>query len=81
MNAAQLTGFRTMARQVYPFTLEFTREFTSGHLVGLTHDDEIGFCRASDGDEWISSVNQQNAAGKLNYRVTKWTTVDNRKGA
>ena len=38
----------------YPFTLIFTREFTEGALVGLTHDDSIGFCSKFDAEEWVS---------------------------
>ncbi len=75
MNNAALTALREIATKTtsYPFTLAFTREFTDGNLVGLTHDDTIGFCRASDADEWVSSVNRANKSGKVNYRVIKWS--------
>jgi hypothetical protein len=76
MNTAQLKGLRDMAtKNPYPFTLSFTREFTAGTLAGLTHDDSIGFCRASDGDEWVSSVNRANKDGKIDYKVIKWSVT------
>jgi hypothetical protein len=79
MNNAALTAICDTAARAhdqvsgYAFTLTFTREFTAGLLVGLTHADTIGFCRAADGDEWVASVNRANAAGKVNYRVIKWS--------
>jgi hypothetical protein len=76
MNTAQLSALRSLASRsvTYPVTLRFTREFTRGTLVGLTHDDAIGFCRASDADEWVSSVNRANRAGKVDYKVIRWST-------
>ena len=56
MNNAALAAIRDIATRAmaYPFTLSFTREFTTGTLAGLTHDDSLGFCRAADADEWIA---------------------------
>lgn len=74
MNNAVLKAIRDIAiKSPYPFTLVFTREFTTGILVGLTHDDKCGFCTALDAEEWVSSVNRGNAKGKVEYRVIKWT--------
>jgi hypothetical protein len=74
MNNAQLAALRDLqSTSSYQFKLSFTREFTSGTLVGLTHDDSIGFCTRLDAEEWVSSISRQNAAGKLNYRVVKWS--------
>ena len=74
MNNATLSALRDLAaKSAYPFTLAFTREFTAGTLAGLTHNDTIGFCRALDAEEWVSSVNRAHAKGKLEYRVIKWS--------
>lgn len=75
MNNASLTAVRAIATKsvAYPFTLAFTREFTRGNLEGLTHEDNVGFCRAADADEWVASVNAANACGKIDYRVIKWS--------
>ena len=74
MNNAALAGFRALsASVVYPVTLAFTREFTKGTLVGMTHDDTIGFCSVFDAEEWVSSVNAANRKGKVEYRVIKWS--------
>jgi len=74
MKTTQLAGLRTHANdgKLYSHALVFTREFTSGSFVGMTHDDQIGFCSLFDAEEWVSSVNRANKAGKVNYRVTKW---------
>jgi hypothetical protein len=74
MNNAALTAIREIGTKstAYPFTLDFTREFTAGTLVGLTHEDTIGFCHGSDADEWVSSVNRANKAGKVDYKVIRW---------
>jgi len=74
MNNAMLSALRDLGTKSvgYEFTLHFTREFTSGMLVGLTHDDKIGFCEASSAHEWVSSVNRANAKGKLDYKVIKF---------
>jgi hypothetical protein len=63
----------TTMKSAYPYTLTFTREFTTGTLKGLTHDDTIGFCRAQHADEWVASVNAANAKGKVDYKVIKWS--------
>ena len=78
MNQAQLQGMRNLAatKQVgYSHDLRFTRRFTSGTLVGMTHEDHIPFCSMLDAEEGVSSVNQANAKGKLNYRVETWKVV------
>ena len=77
MNNAAMTAIRAIATKsvTYAYTLAFTREFTSGTLAGLTHDDIIGFCRAADADEWVTSVNAANARGKVDYRVIKWSVA------
>ncbi|MGA7121198.1 MAG: hypothetical protein WBY94_13925 [Polyangiaceae bacterium] len=73
MNNAALAAIRDIAaKAAYPYTLSFTREFTSGTLAGLTHDDKLGFCAAPDAEEWVSSVNGANRAGKLEYKVIAW---------
>jgi hypothetical protein len=74
MNNAQLAALRDMAsKPSYPFTLSFTREFTRGTFAGSTHQDSLGFCRAADADEWVSSVNRAHAAGRCDYRVISWS--------
>jgi len=57
----------------YPVKLKFTREFTKGALSGIKHEDSMGFCKELDAEEWVSSVNRSNAAGKCEYRVIKWS--------
>jgi hypothetical protein len=77
MNNAALAALRGIAtKSPYPFTLVFTREFTKGTLVGLTHDDKCGFCSRLDAEEWVASVNRANAKGKVEYRVVKWSVVE-----
>ena len=73
MNAA-LQAFRAMAAKAhgYTHTLHFTRRFTSGTLVGLTHDDQLGFCNEADAHEWVATIN---ASKKLSYRVESWKVV------
>ena len=77
MNTAQTKALREIATRTtpYAFTLHFTREFTRGNLVGLTHIDSIGFCRSADCDEWVSIINQKNAAGTIDYKVISWRVV------
>jgi hypothetical protein len=74
MNTAQLKCLRNLhtSNHGYSHTLHFTREFTSGCLVGMTHEDEIGFCSSVDCDEWVSAVNRNNKAGKVDYKVVSW---------
>jgi hypothetical protein len=74
MNNAALAAIRDIASKTtsYPFTLAFTREFTKGTLIGLTHEDVLGFCNALDAEEWVASINRKNKAGKVDYRVIKW---------
>lgn len=81
MNRTQVLALRAQASQAscYPFTLRFTREFTSGTLQGLTHADQVGFCTRADCDEWVSVVNQKNAAGKVDYRVISWSVIEGGK--
>ena len=80
MNNAALKAVREIATKStpYPFTLTFTREFTSGSLVGLTHDDHLGFCREADAHEWVSSVNQANKRGTLDYKVIAFAVTTSR---
>lgn len=73
MNATQLTALRSLA--YYPFTLQFTREFTKGTLLGLTHDDSLGFCVELDAEEWVSAVNANNRKGSVDYKVVSWKVV------
>ena len=54
-------------------SLSFVREFTAGNLAGLTHEDVIGFCSEAAATEWVSTINQKNAHGKVDYRIVKWT--------
>lgn len=76
MNNAALTALRSMK---YPtvrpgwISLSFVREFTAGNLAGLTHEDVIGFCSDAAATEWVSTINQRNARGKVDYRIVKWT--------
>lgn len=78
MNDATLKALRSIGtkKAYYRFMLHFTRLFTAGNLKGLTHDDSIGFCRAVDGDEWVSEVNAANAKGKVDYKVVSWRVVE-----
>lgn len=73
MNNAQLTGLRNLTTNPYPVKLTFTREFTKGALKGIVHQDSMGFCKELDAEEWVSSINRGNEAGKVEYRVTKWS--------
>jgi hypothetical protein len=76
VNNAALKAFRALAgKPGYPYQLTFTREFTKGSLMGLTHEDTVGFCTEADAEEWVAAVNRNNAAGKVNYRVIKWGYV------
>jgi len=52
---------------------DFHREFTAGNLAGLGHEDELGFCRLADAQEWVRVINEKNAAGKLDYKVTAFS--------
>jgi hypothetical protein len=78
MNNAAATALRDLK---YPtvrsgwIALSFVREFTSGNLVGLTHEDTIGFCSEAAASEWVSTINRKNAAGGVDYRIVKWTVA------
>lgn len=78
MNNAQLQGLRNLAARNggYPVRLAFTREFTRGNLVGLTHEDSMGFCKALDAEEWVSAINSANARGKVDYKIISWKTEE-----
>ena len=82
MNNAQLTGLRNLA---YPtvrqgwIACSFVREFTSGSLVGLTHEDTIGFCSEAAASEWVSTINSKNAKGDIDYHIVKWSTGPERR--
>tara|TARA_R110000868_G_scaffold93573_5_gene258799 strand:+ start:262 stop:474 length:213 start_codon:yes stop_codon:yes gene_type:complete len=41
-----------------PVVLTFTREFISGALVGLTHDDALGFCDMKSAEEYVAICNK-----------------------
>ena len=56
-----------------PVSLSFVREFTAGNLAGLTYEDVIGFYSDAAATEWVSTINQKNARGEVNYRIVKWT--------
>lgn len=77
MNNATIKALREMGTGStgYSHTLVFTREFTKGTLVGLTHEDSIGFCSATACNEWVSAVNRANKAGKVDYKVISWKVV------
>lgn len=76
MNTAQLTAIRSLK---YPpvragwVSLSFVREFTSGNLAGLTHEDSIGFSSEAAAVEWVSSINRKNGTGDVDYKIVKWT--------
>jgi hypothetical protein len=78
MNNAAVTALRSLK---YPtvragwVTLSFVREFTSGNLVGLTHEDQIGFCSEAASSEWVSTINRKNASGEVDYKIVKWTVA------
>ena len=50
-------------------TLHFTRLFTQGTLIGLTHRDKITFPDTAHAEDWLGSIKRAHQKGKLDYRV------------
>ena len=75
MNTAQLAALRSLK---YPtvrpgwIALSFVREFTAGNLIGLTHEDTIGFCSEAAALEWVSTINRKNIAGDVDYTIVRF---------
>lgn len=63
----------------YPVTLNFTRHFTSGTLVGIDHNDTLGFVSVDAARRWVRCVSASNAEGGCDYKVTAYamTFADN----
>lgn len=57
-------------------TLHFTRRFTSGHLVGLEHQDKLTFVSRAAAEDWLAKVVAAGESGRLNYKiVTAYTAA------
>lgn len=50
----------------------FTKKFTSGVLVGLTHTSTISFVSREAANEWQTGVQANIQAGKLNYALVEF---------
>lgn len=49
--------------------LHFTKEFTTGLLLGLQHSSSMSFTSAAEAITWVRAVNSRNEEGKADYRV------------
>jgi len=50
----------------YPCQVTVVRQFTDGHLRGMTHGDHMGFMARKDAITWASSVSE---SPRVNYTV------------
>ena len=58
-----------------PCTVLFTRTFTRGNLVGLTHRDSIKHVSLDRAELWLEGVEAISKAGLLDYRITEHVIV------
>lgn len=59
----------------YSHLLVFVREFTSGNLEGMKHEDSLPFCSDADARGWADAINVKAKRGKVNYRVVESAVV------
>jgi hypothetical protein len=65
--------FMLDVRTPYPVTLYFHQEFTQGLLKGMDMEDKLGFCTVRDARHWVECINERNAEGKIDYKVTAFS--------
>jgi hypothetical protein len=53
-------------------TFHFTREFTSGLLMGIQHEDKISFPNLKMFHNFVESINKANKETSLNYRIVSF---------
>jgi hypothetical protein len=59
-----------------PCKVLFTRTFTRGNLIGLTHRDSIKHVSRERAEAWLAGVNANSEAGRLDYRITEHVIVN-----
>ena len=50
----------------YPCQVTVVRQFTDGHLQGMTHGDHMGFMAKKDAVTWAASVSE---SPRVNYKI------------
>ena len=56
-------------------TLKFTRLFTKGNLVGLTHQDSLKTSSEQLAQEFVDCINENNADGVLDYKIVSFEII------
>ena len=63
----------TISYKRYPCQVQVVREFTSGHLQGMHHGDNMGFMAKKDAVTWASSVSD---SPRVNYKIIRMKDIN-----
>ena len=62
----------TISYKRYNCQVQVIREFTSGHLQGMHHGNNMGFVTRNDAVTWASSVSE---SPRVNYKIIRMKDI------